>query len=178
MSRYFYIPLNFLNFRNIYIPLNFLNFRKIYIPSNSCGYRGKNMKTRIVFGNTNIDRETLVGDLERVYIEQNDVESFNDVELQEAWVRHGIHAGTWSWERIHTDISAPTWGWVVVNEGDVREIECEISALREQVPDQVFSSERIQDYLSDLEQGMQRLQGRKMWVAQDEDGYHLGFPAP
>ena len=133
---------------------------------------------RIVFGNADIDRETLAGDLERSFVEQNDIDSFDDVTLQEAWVRHGIHAGTWPWERVHTDNIAPCWGWVAVNEGDVREIECEISALKKVTPTQVFSSERIQDYLSDLEQGMQRLQGRKMWIAQDDDGYHLGFPAP
>ena len=134
------------------------------------------MATRIAFKNARIDRADLVEDLEVSFTDSIDIESVSDEDLQEVWVQHGGHTGTWVWERIHTDDSAPCWDWVAVNEeDDVESIKNEIAALRKMIPDQVFSFDRKKCYLSDLEQGLHAFeQGEKIWMAID-DGIHLGI---
>ena len=134
------------------------------------------MTTRIVFKDRNIERENLVEDLDTSFVKQTDVESLDDDNLGEAWIYNGVHKESWVWERIYTDNSAPSWGWVVVDEEDAQEIKREISVLGDSTPDQLFSCDTIENYLSDLKQGLKAFeQGRKLWINWDDDGIHLGI---
>jgi len=47
-----------------------------------------------------ITRKELIGDLSKVFREQNDISAMSDDALIEAWKRHGVHAGTWDWDEI------------------------------------------------------------------------------
>ena len=47
-----------------------------------------------------ITRKELIGDLSKVFKEQNDISAMSDDALIEAWKRHGTHAGTWDWDDV------------------------------------------------------------------------------
>jgi len=47
-----------------------------------------------------ITRKELIGDLSKVFREQNNIATMTDDTLIEAWKRHGTHAGTWDWDDV------------------------------------------------------------------------------
>ena len=137
------------------------------------------METRIVFKDMK-GQEDLIEDLESAFVESLNLD--NDDELQEAWIQHGHHANSWSWKRICTNNDAPWWNWTIIDTLDqVLEIKNEISEMRKQMkmPDQISSFNELQDYVDYLESGLKQMwhalpRGQKIWIAQDDDGYHLG----
>jgi len=50
--------------------------------------------------NMKMSRKELIGDLSKVFKEQNDISAMSDDELIEKWKRHGTHAGTWDWDYV------------------------------------------------------------------------------
>ena len=138
------------------------------------------MKTAaIVFENANVDREDLVQDLEEPWRSISDInsEELSDEELQEAWTQHGFHAGSWMWERVRTDSSAPAWGWISFTDtDDIKSVKCEIAEIENTPVTQMISRELIEYNLECLKTGLRAFEaGQSVWVNWDDDGTHLGI---
>jgi hypothetical protein len=48
-------------------------------------------------------RKEIIDDLSKAFRDQNDLEELSDNDLAAAWIRHGIHAGTESWDDVCVD---------------------------------------------------------------------------
>ena len=125
--------------------------------------------TRIVFRNEDISRKNLMMDI--------NLESLDDVELQELWTQHGNHARSWEWERVHTGISAPAWDWVPFTDtDDIKSVRREISEVEAMPATQMYNRELIEYNLECLKAGLKAFEeGEKVWINRDDDGIHLGI---
>ena len=114
--------------------------------------------TRIAFEDTSIGRGDIIGDLDvRLSNEYPD-----DRDLQRVWARHGHHARSWGWKRIHTDISAPAWGWVILDTANQA--------------NQTHNDIAIRHYLDCFASKLYALaQSGKVWITVDDNGTHLGI---
>ena len=125
--------------------------------------------TRIVFRNEDISRKNLMMDI--------NLESLDDVELQELWTQHGNHARSWEWERVHTGISAPTWDWEPFTDSDdIKSVRREIAEVEAMPATQMYNRELIEYNLECLKAGLQAFEkGEKVWINRDDDGIHLAI---